>query len=378
MKRIFTEILLSAALAVALTGCSLLKFSLDTGDELPKSEARVRVMTRGLYYGLSNEVVAAADSIARSDDPKIRIRAIRWKIRATRAAVSAAMQGIPDVALADTWILFRRMESSFDAAPDSMLFGPYSDYAREAVRRMTLRVDSVARDALDGERYRLMKEYVGRYIAENPLSEGEVPPNTTLAWIEFMNEHGKDLSYATGSIADVVSDMSDRMTGQTGQAMNTLSWTKDIIEIEWQRDSTAQAVQRQLDSLESNFERIVVVMENIPQISDTVLAVFNVYVETMMRTFERSLDNAFGQIDRQRNEIQRFVSAEREAAIEQGRGIADSVVAQVMDRVMASVGRIALWAIALALIVLGLPFAAGYWVGTFRERLRWRERHSEK
>lgn len=378
MKRIFTEILLSAALAVALTGCSLLKFSLDTGDELPKSEARVRVMTRGLYYGLSNEVIAAADSIARSDDPKIRIRAIRWKIRATRAAVSAAMQGIPDVALADTWILFRRMESSFDAAPDSMLFGPYSDYAREAVRRMTLRVDSVARDALGRDRYRLMKEYVGRYIAENPLSEGEVPPNTTLAWIEFMNEHGEELSYATGSIADVVSDMSDRMTGQTGQAMNTLSWTKDIIEIEWQRDSTAQAVQRQLDSLESNFERIVVVMENIPQISDTVLAVFNVHVETMMRTFERSLDNAFGQIDRQRNEIQRFVSAEREAAIEQGRGIADSVTAQVMDRIMASVGRIALWAIALALIVLGLPFAAGYWVGTFRERLRWRERHSEK
>jgi len=378
MKRIFTEILLSAALAVALTGCSLLKFSLDTGDELPKSEARVRVMTRGLYYGLSNEVIAAADSIARSDDPKIRIRAIRWKIRATRAAVSAAMQGIPDVALADTWILFRRMESSFDAAPDSMLFGPYSDYAREAVRRMTLRVDSLARDALGGDRYRLMKEYVGRYIAENPLSEGEVPPNTTLAWIEFMNEHGEELSYATGSIADVVSDMSDRMTGQTGQAMNTLSWTKDIIEIEWQRDSTAQAVQRQLDSLESNFERIVVVMENIPQISDTVLAVFNVHVETMMRTFERSLDNAFGQIDRQRNEIQRFVSAEREAAIEQGRGITDSVVAQVMDRIMASVGRIAVWAIILALVVLGLPFAAGYWVGTFRERLRWRERHSEK
>ncbi len=378
MKRIFTEILLSAALAFALTGCSLLKFSLDTGDELPKSEARVRVMTRGLYYGLSNEVIAAADSIAGSDDPKIRIRAIRWKIRATRAAVSAAMQGIPDVALADTWILFRRMESSFDAAPDSMLFGPYSDYAREAVRRMTLRVDSVAHDALDGERYRLMKEYVGRYIAENPLSEGEVPPNTTLAWIEFMNEHGKDLSYATGSIADVVSDMSDRMTGQTGQAMNTLSWTKDIIEIEWQRDSTAQAVQRQLDSLESNFERIVVVMENIPQISDTVLAVFNVHVETMMRTFERSLDNAFGQIDRQRNEIQRFVSAEREAAIEQGRGIADSVVAPVMDRVMASVGRIAVWAIALALIVLGLPFAAGYWVRSFRERLRGRERQAEK
>ena len=193
-----------------------------------------------------------------------------------------------------------------------------------------------------------------------------------------MNEHGKDLSYATGSIADVVSDMSDRMTGQTGQAMNTLSWTKDIVEIEWERDSTAQAVQRQLDSLESNFERIVVVMENIPQISDTVLAVFNVHVETMMRTFERSLDNAFGQIDRQRNEIQRFVSAEREAAIEQGRGIADSVVAQVMDRVMASVGRIAVWAIALALIVLGLPFAAGYWVGTFRERLRGRERQAEK
>ncbi len=373
MKRICTEILLAAALTFALTGCSLLKLSLDTGAELPQSEARVRVMTRGLYYGLANEVTAAADSIARSDDPKIRIRAIRWKIRATRAAVSAAMQGIPDVALADMWILFRRMETSFDTAPDSMLFGPFSDYARDAVRRMALRVDSVAHDALDGGRYRLMREYVRRYIAENPLGEGEVSPNTTLAWIEFMKENGEEVSYATGSIADVVADMSDRMSGQTGQAINALSWTKDIVEIEWERDSTAQAVQAQLDSLDRNFERIVAVMENIPQISDTVLAVFNVHVETMMHTLERSLDNAFGQIDRQRNEIQQFVSAEREAAIEQGRSIADGIVAQAMDRIMAAAGKIAVWIILLVLIVLGLPFAAGFWAGTLRERLRRRE-----
>lgn len=371
MKRIvIVRTLLSVAAAVTLTGCSLLKLSLDSGKELPEEDARVRVMTRGLYYDLSNELVAAADSIAQSDDVRTRIRAIRWKMRTTRAAVSAAMQSIPDVALADTWILCRRMESAFAELPDSSLFGPYSSLARDVTGRMALRCDSVARSALDKARYPLMREYVERYVAENPMTDGTVAPNTTLAWLDFMKEKGVEVSYASGSIADVVADMSDRLSGQTGQAVNSLAWTKDILEIEWERDSTALTVQARMDSLERKFERIVVVMENLPQISDDVMQMFNKNVESLMGTMEQTLDVAFGQVDRQRMEIQNYVSAEREAALDQGRVIADGMLADVMDRLPALVSRTAVWLALLAVVVLGLPFAAGFWAGMLRERLR--------
>ena len=89
--RPFEAAAILAALTL-LTGCSLLKFSVDTGGEpLSKEETRMRLLTRGFYYEASDEVTAAADSIAAgSDDAELQRRTIRWKLRTTRAAVDAA------------------------------------------------------------------------------------------------------------------------------------------------------------------------------------------------------------------------------------------------------------------------------------------------
>ena len=372
MRHTILRTLLSLAVAAAMTGCSLLKVSVSTGDPMSPEDARVRVMTRALYYDLSNEIITAADSVATSHDTDLKIRAIQWKIRTTRAAVSAAMQTIPDVALADTWILCARMDRAFTHRHDSTLFGTYTPMMRRTVRRMLTKVDSVARDALPTQRYNLMKEYVGEYIRQNRPRSGEnvSPQNTTLAWIEFMKGKGIDVEYDLGSISDVVSDMSDKMSGQTGQLTNSIMWSKDIFEIEWQRDSMSQYVAAQMDSLDRNFERIVVVMENIPEISDSVMVNFNKHVEQVLASLESSLDYAFGQVDMQRSELQRYVSTEREAIIRQAGETAQGMVQQAIDQVPAIVSRVAGWLVLLTVVMLGLPFAAGYWVGTLRERSR--------
>lgn len=62
--------------------------------------------------------------------------AVRWKIRATRAGVTAAMQGIPTWRWPTCWILCRGMNESFAEAPDSLLFGSQSDIARDAALRL--------------------------------------------------------------------------------------------------------------------------------------------------------------------------------------------------------------------------------------------------
>ena len=169
---------LAAALfaAVSLTGCSLLKVAVASGDPLSKEEMNVRTMTRGFYYDMAGEVARAADSIVSlSPDVNTRMAAVRWKIRATRAGVNAAMQGIPDVALADMWILCRRMNGAFSAAPDSLLFGPQSGIARDAARRLDRRAGRLARQVLPADRYDLMAAFVDDYIRENPASEGFFP-----------------------------------------------------------------------------------------------------------------------------------------------------------------------------------------------------------
>ena len=274
----YTLCMAAAALfaVLALTGCSLLKVAVATGDPLSKEEMNIRTMTRGFYYDMASEVSRTADSIAAAaPDIATRVAAVRWKIRATRAGVSAAMQGIPDVALADMWILCRRMDEGFAAAPDSLLFGAQSDLARDAAARLDRRAARLARQVLAVDRYGLMERFVADYVRENP-ADGEMEgSNTTLAWIEFLRANGIEHAYATGSIAEVLADVNDRLSGQTQQVTNSVSWSKDIFEMRLRQDSLRLQVGAQLDSLERSFNRIVVVAEHLPEISDKVLEELN-------------------------------------------------------------------------------------------------------
>jgi len=367
---------LAAALfaAVSLTGCSLLKVAVATGDPLSKEEMNVRTMTRGFYYDMAGEVARAADSIASlSPDVNTRVAAVRWKIRATRAGVNAAMQGIPDVALADMWILCRRMNDAFSAAPDSLLFGPQSDIARDAVRRLDRRAGRLARQLLPADRYDLMASFVDDYIRKNPASEGDETDNTTLAWLEYLGDNGVEHAYATGSIAEVLADVNDRLSGQTQQMSNSIGWSKDIFEMRLEQDSLRLQVGAQLDSLERSFNRIVVVAEHLPEITDKMLEELNRQVAQLMGTMNASVDNAFADFDRQRDELQQYVSREREALVGQLRQTGDDLVRTVLDALPGLVGEILLYLVLALAVLIGGPFALGFWLGGVRQRAKGRK-----
>lgn len=364
---------LAAALfaAVSLTGCSLLKVAVATGDPLSKEEMNVRTMTRGFYYDMAGEVARAADSIASlSPDVNTRVAAVRWKIRATRAGVTAAMQGIPDVALADLWILCRRMNESFAEAPDSLLFGSQSDIARDAALRLDRRAGRLARQVLPADRYDLMAAFVDDYIRKNPASEGDETDNTTLAWLEYLQAAGVEHDYATGSIAEVLADVNDRLSGQTQQVTNSVSWSKDIFEMRLRQDSLRIEVGAQLDSLERSFTRIVVVAEHLPEISDKVLEELNRQATQLIWTMNASVDNAFADFDRQRGELQRYVTREREALVEQLRTTGDELVRTTLDALPGLVGKILLYVVLALAVLIGGPFALGFWLGGVRARAK--------
>ncbi|MEG1612410.1 MAG: hypothetical protein RRZ83_01830 [Alistipes sp.] len=376
MKYTIFKISVALFVAVMMVSCSLLKFSVSTGDPLPRSDVQARVMTRGFYYDLTAEIARTADSIvAATPDVQTKVRAIRWKMQSTQAAVSAAMQSVPDVALADTWILCRRMKTSFAATPDEQLFGVQSRWARATVGRLEKRANALAHDVLTSDRYALMERFVEEYIAANPVqTEGVEPVNTTLAWLNYLKANGIDHAYATGTISEVVADMSDRVGGQTQQFSNSIGWSKDIFELQMQQDSTRTKLERQLDSLNRDFTRMAVVMEHMPEISEQAIRAFSDRVQGLIYTMNASVDNAFTNIDTQRAELQLFIAAERKEMMVDASKAADSAVRTALDGLPGLLGKMVVWLILLAVVLLGMPFAAGFWLGTLRERLRERKK----
>ncbi len=380
MSKYGWRILAALFAATTLVSCSLMKVAVSTGDPLPKEEMNIRIMTRGFYYDLASEVARAADSISSTTrSTPIRIAASRWKIRTTRAAVTAAMQGIPDVALADLWILCHRMDEQFVLMPDSLLFGPGTPIARETAENLKEKIRALARETLSSERYGLMEHFVSEYTAANPTTDADRgTDNTTLAWMNFLKANGVDTSYATGSIAEVLADVNDRLSGHTQQISNSIGWSKDILEMQLRQDSIRTELGAQLDSLERNFKRMVVVAENLPEISDKMLSDMNTQLGILIESINSSVDNAFIDVDRQRRELQHYISHEREAFTDQLRTSADEVVQGALDAIPMLVGQVLLYLVLGLGALIGGPFAVGFWLGGVRARAKMRKDQSPK
>lgn len=184
-------------------------------------------------------------------------------------------------------------------------------------------------------------------------------------------------AYATGSIAEVLADVNDRLSGQTRQMSNSIGWSKDIFEMRLEQDSLRLQVGAQLDSLERSFNRIVVVAEHVPEISDRVLEELNRQVTQLIGTMNASIDNAFAGFDRQRDELQRYVTREREALVEQLRQTGDDLVRTTLDAVPGLVGKVLLYLVLALAVLIGGPFALGFWLGGVRQRAKSRIKDEE-
>ena len=244
------------------------------------------------------------------------------------------MRGMPDVARADRGILCRRMNEGFAATPDSLLFGAQSDIARETAARLDRRAARLAGRLPPAERDALLERFVDEFMRDNPVAESDGADNTTLAWLEFLRENGVEPAYAVGSIAEVLADVNDRVSGQKQQLSNSVGWSKDLIEMRLAQDSLRDRIGAQLDSLDRNFRRMVAVAEHLPEISDRVLEELNEQATQLLWTMDVSVDNAFSGFDRQRMELQSYVSRERGALVEQLRTTGEDLLSTAFDAVL--------------------------------------------
>ena len=238
--------------------------------------------------------------------------------------------------------------------------------------RLARRARRLAEELLSGERYELMERFVDRYLELNPPEKGEpAAADTSLAWIEFLEANGLEADLATGTVAEVLADASDKVSGQSRQLANSVGWSKQMLELRMEQDSLRTRLGAQLDSLERGFERLVVVAEHMPEISDHMLEEIRMQATQLIRTLNYSVDNAFMQFDGQRTALEHYITTERQAVIDQLHRAAEETVQTALNAVPGMIGRIVFYVVAGLVVLLGLPFLAGFWLGGLRQKLRY-------
>lgn len=368
MKRIYTLFIISS-ITIGFTGCSLLKVSVSTGEPLTEKENDIRMTTRGFYHTFRSQVILAADSIIKgTDDPTAKIHAVRWKLEATRAITSAALKSVPELSAVETWVLCRNLDKTLKVLPDSVLFGNRTAIARNTVGKLEKQYRCQLAEVMDKERFSLMNEFVELYSMAFTPDTPSYLPNPSSEWMEFLKEKGKDYKRSVGSVSEVIADAGDRVERYADQVSKDLSYGKEIWEYRLEKDSIYGKLNYRLDEMEHNFDRMVSVMEHLPEISDCMLDSLGQQAQEIMELMTLIVDETFNNVDYQRKEMQQYISEERKSILEEMRGMADDSLRTLVDALPGLVGQITGWIILLVVVVFGVPFMAGFWLGKLHER----------
>ena len=355
-------------LMAGVAGCSLISLKSPEKPLSPR-DLEARILTREYSTRFIGAVDQTADQIsANTEDSATRLNALRWKIAAAGKSQHAAGQMAPMMGLLDTWALSRQMSDYLANGSGRALFGTEqklavtlaADLSREAedlVRRLT------TPDEFDNDR-RFIDDYVRAYPIENLHF---VRASLVDYWTRDAGAKFK-LVDTLGTVPEALADAGDRlrMYGDTGPSQ--LLWQAQLAVQE--TGISGKDLRAALQRLDERIARLYAMVDATPKMVDGVVRDAGLRFDSrwteMMRDVRDEGTTLSGSLSAERQAAVSALDAERAAVAADAARIVNQVVSEAGEEVRRLVRETLLLIIALAIVILGLPFAAGYFVGRAR------------
>jgi hypothetical protein len=372
---------LGAVAPLALSGC--ISFSLDgPGEPLPPEQLRARIETRQYAADFTERVTRAADVIAAgTEEAGVRANTLRWKIGASTASRRAAYRPEPELALVDTWALAVQMEYFFGEGAGRALFGSQQQTALDAARALAREADALAARRLDPGVLADFRKLVSDYAASEPLSDlsferAPIAPQ----WREVV---ARRIAQSVSVAPEALADASDRLDIYGRRIPDELRWRAELAFVE--SGIRPADLSHALKRFEEELTKLSALAQTQPELAMERLAALQA---EMTRVFE-SFDQRWGQtlamlqveraaltkdleamrvamdatIERERNALYAAISAERAALAADVTRIGKELGPLLIAKLGEVATEMLIWMILLVLILVGVPFAAGFLTG---------------
>ncbi len=376
MRFIVARLLACLAIVVCGAGCSLI--SLKSPERpLSNRDMNTRILTREFSYHFISAVQERADEIAASEsDPGIIANTLRWKIGAAEESQRAAMRMAPAMSLLDTWALAEQMKTFLSPGnPGGALFGAHQEAALSIASQLDEDATTLAGRLIAPGELQKYRTFVQTYTREHPLlSLDFVRASVIELWTQTQGSHFK-LVDSLGTIPEAMADVSDRVK-MSGDALASQAMWRTQLAL---RDSgySGNDLRSALRQLDDRLSKVSAMAENTPQLMHAAVGDVRQSVFEALDRVDRSSAALIEKLSAQREALTADLHTERDtvlaAADTQRKAlaqdvsrIADQVVKSSGEQVRALAREVLVLLIVLALVILGLPFWAGYMVGRAR------------
>lgn len=372
----FTEALVSAiacaALVTGVAGCSLL--TIKTPEKpLSTRDLNARILTRELSAQFIYAVQLCAEDVVRTEkDPFLLQNSLRWQMAAVANSRRAATQTAPLMSLLDSWALGVQMAAFTGGAAGGDLFGAHQQCAQRVSDGYATANEELARRLLSVSEFKHYQEFVEAYAREHPLTDLNFARVSVVElWSRQQGAEVK-LIDSMGTIPEAMADVADRLQIYGDTVPSEVMWKTQLALQE--SGYTGTDVHAALKDLDARFAALTAVADSAPEhVHDAVMDLRKSLIEVIDR-MNAAAAGTLARVGAERGAMLADLRSEREAtllAVDAQRRALTSDAARIANDLVVSSGdqarRFAREAMVLVILVLGLPFVAGYLVGRARQ-----------
>jgi hypothetical protein len=361
---------------LCLAGCSLVSFK-SPERPLSSRDLNARILTREYSAHFIASVEQCADGIsARETNSTVLTNALRWKIAATSESQRAATRIAPMMGWLDSWTLAVQMQAFLSPNnPGQSLFGMRQADALAVANQLSGEAEALAQRIVAPPDFDRYQRFVDAYAQEHPLEDLEfVRASVVDLWSKQGNPDAK-LIDSMGTIPEALADVSSRLQ-MYSDTLPSLNMWKTQLALQKAGFSSAD-IRTALKQLDERLQRMSATAEMAPQLVHGAVADVRRSVIDVIDRLDASSAALIEALRSEHAALSADVRTEREAltvAVDEQRKAVTQDVARISDQLVTTAGdqlrhlvrEALLLLIALAMVVLGLPFAAGYMVGRAR------------
>jgi hypothetical protein len=302
--------------------------------------------------------------------------ALRWKIGAAAESQRAATRLAPMMALLDTWALASQMQQFLSPGrAGGTLFGSRQEAALTVASELDEGAQDLARRLIAPGEFAQYQQFVATYTREHPLRNLEFVRASVVELWSQRTGAGARLVDSIGTIPEAMEDVSERIKiTSDALALQTMWRTELVLRESGYSPTDVRAALRQLDE---RLAKVSAAAESAPQLVHEAVADVRRSVIDLLRQVDASAASILETLRTERAALSADVRTEREAVVlaadaerqaiaRDAARIADQVVKAAGEQARYLAREVLLLLIVLAILVLGLPFAAGYFVGRAR------------
>ncbi len=374
--KLWPRLLACGVLLLTVAGCSLLTLKSPERPLAPR-ELNARILTRELSMQFLAAVSRCADDIAATEhDPRVLDDTLRFEIGAVAESRRAATRMAPLMSLLDTWALAAQLEAfTAPAAPGGALFGAHQAAVRDLAANFADDAQGLAQRLLTPQELATWQAFVAHYAREHPLADLSFARVSVIELWSRAQQRGTPLIDTLGTVPEALADASDRLEiyGDTVPAQ-LMRATQLALRQSGYAQGDVQAALRRLDE---RLERLTAVAESAPELVHGAEAEVRASLREVLERLDASSRAAgetlhaeraalFADLQSERQAVVAAVDAQRKALAEDAARVSASVVKDAGAQLRELAAEVLLLLIVLAVVVLGLPFVAGYLVGRAR------------